>query len=119
MLLWLPMLQVSNRPSDEDTLPNMSIRRGPSFGNGYKEDLISNWPASRWNYRLCDGLCFLPAVPSSTTHFGLTFALPPFFQQPVLCDFERHAGLRFDRCNRHLIRHWHRDEEEGAVDDVR
>jgi len=60
---------------------------------------------SRWNYLLCSA-------------FGLTFALPPFFQQTVLCRLQRHTRLALDRSNRHLICRQHREHEECAVNDI-
>ena len=67
-----------------------------------------------------DGSAFCGVHPChQQPTFGLTFALSPFLQQPVLGDFKRHTGLGFDRCNRHLIRRWHGDQEKGAVDDIR
>ena len=50
--------------------------------------------------------------------FRLTFALPPFFQQTVLCHLQRHTGLGLDRSNHHLICRRHREHEECAVDDI-
>jgi len=45
-------------------------------------------------------------------------ALPPFFQQSILCRWRWQTGLGLDRSNRHLIRRWHREHGECAGYDI-